>query len=121
LYELDLIYAAAREDPETRLKLLQEHHEVIADNNVSDALSREVILLVQLERYEETLKVLNENHFKQWEGISKAYNSFVDAHLFLGLEMMRSGDLQGALVHMNAAGEYPKNMMVAKPYRGGRS
>ena len=121
LYELDLIYAAGREDPETRLKLLQEHHTVIADNNVSDALSREVVLLVQLERYEEALKVMTENRFKQWEGISKAYNSYVDSHLFLGLEMMQSGNYNGALEHMEAAGEFPENMMVAKPYRGGRS
>ena len=57
---------------------------MIANNNVSDALAREIMILVQLERYEKALKVLEENHFKQWEGISKAYNSYVDAHIFLG-------------------------------------
>jgi tetratricopeptide (TPR) repeat protein len=72
LYEVDLLLAASREDPETRLKLLQDHHEVIANNNVSDALSREVMLLTQLGRYEESLQVAGENHFKQWEGVSKA-------------------------------------------------
>jgi tetratricopeptide (TPR) repeat protein len=121
LYELDLIYAAAREDPETRLELLQEHHGVIAGNNVSDALSREVMLLVQLGRYEEALKVLESNRFKQWEGVSKAYNSYVDAHLFLGWRLMQGGDYREALEHMQAAGEFPSYMMVAKPYRGGRS
>jgi tetratricopeptide (TPR) repeat protein len=121
LYELDLIYAAGRENPETRLALLQDHHDVIAGNNVSDALSREVMLLVQLGRCQEALELLEANHFKQWEGVSKAYNSYVDAHLFLGMELLDSGESIEALKHMRAAGEFPTYMMVAKPYRGGRS
>lgn len=121
LYELDLIYAAAREDPKTRLKMLQDHHEVISNNNVSDALAREIMILVQMERYEKALKVLDENHFKQWEGISKAYNSYVDAHIILGWKLLQKGDHEKALKHMMAAGEFPENMMVAKPYRGGRT
>ncbi len=121
LYELDLIYDAGREDPENRLKILQDHHDIIAGNNVCDALSREVMLLVQLGRYDEALSVVENNRFKQWEGISKAYNSYVDAHLFLGLEELRKGHPDEALAHMISAGEFPGNMMVAKPYRGGRS
>ncbi|MEX0987057.1 MAG: DUF5107 domain-containing protein [Bacteroidales bacterium] len=121
LYELDLIYAAGREQPGTRLKLLQQHHDVIANNHVSDALSREIMLLVQLNRYEEALSVMKANNFKQWEGVSKAYNSFVDAHLFLGREQLQAGNFEESLMHMSAAGEFPAYMMVAKPYRGGRS
>ncbi|HDS08223.1 MAG TPA: hypothetical protein ENO05_11425, partial [Bacteroides sp.] len=121
LYELDLIRAAAREDPGTRLELLARHHDVIADNHVSDALAREVMLLVQLGRYEEALQVMEENKFKQWEGVSKAYNSYVDAHLFLGWRLMQEGKYEEALKHMQDAGKFPDYMMVAKPYRGGRS
>ncbi len=121
LYELDLIWAAGREDPAVRLQLLREHHDAIAGNHVSDALSREVMLLVQLQRYEEALEVMNANYFKQWEGVSKAYNSYVDAHLILGWDRMKAGDYTEALAHMQQAGEFPSNMMVAKPYRGGRS
>ncbi len=121
LYEIDLIYAADREVPETRLKLLQKHHNVIANNNVSDALSREIMLLVQLGYYDKALEVLTENYFKQWEGVSKAYNSFVDAHLLRGLNYYHSKNYRKALEDFIAAGEFPANMMVAKPYRGGRS
>ncbi|MGW8314101.1 MAG: DUF5107 domain-containing protein [Bacteroidales bacterium] len=121
LYEVDLINAAGREDPSLRLQLLQDHHGAIADNNVSDALSREIMLLVQLEQYEEALQVLSDNYFKQWEGVSKAYNSYVDAHLILGWELMKQGRGEDALAQMKLAGEFPSNMMVAKPYRGGRS
>ena len=120
LYEQDLIMAANRVDPEQRLNILQEHHEVIANNNVSDALSREVMLLVQLGNYDNALEVLNDNYFKQWEGISKAYGSFVDAHLLRGLDFLKQSDNSKALEEFTKALEYPENMMVAQPYRGGR-
>jgi len=86
LYEADIIHAAARTDPAKRLKLLQDHHEVIAKDNVADALSREVMLLVQLGRYDEALEIAENNYFRQWEGVSKAYSSYVDAHLLRGLK-----------------------------------
>ena len=120
LYELDQISAAARVDPEKRLKILQDHHDVIADNNVSDALAREIMLLVQLKKYDEALKVLNDNYFKQWEGISKAYDSYVDAHLMKGMEHFNAGRYDQALNYFSGALQFPENMMVAEPYRGGR-
>ncbi|KPK82423.1 MAG: hypothetical protein AMS27_14565, partial [Bacteroides sp. SM23_62_1] len=121
LYEIDLIYADGREDPEIRLQLLQKHHDAIAHNNVSDALAREIMILVQLGRYDEALEIVADNYFRQWEGVSKAYNSYVDAHIFQGLNHYSSKDYKKAIEDFMAAGEFPANMMVAKPYRGGRS
>jgi tetratricopeptide (TPR) repeat protein len=103
------------------LKILQDHHQAIADNNVADALAREVMLLVQLQRYDEALEVANNNYFRQWEGVSKAYSSYVDAHLLRGWDRFQQGRIQEALEDYLAALEYPENMMVAEPYRGGRS
>ena len=120
LYELDMIFAAARTDPEKRLKLIRDHHEVVANNNVADALAREVMLLVQLGRYDEALEIAENNYFRQWEGVSKAYSSFVDAHLLRGQEHFNDDRLTDALEDFLAALEYPENMMVAEPYRGGR-
>jgi tetratricopeptide (TPR) repeat protein len=120
LYEADLIHAAARTDPEKRLKLLQDHHEVIANNNVADALSREVMLLVQLGRYDDALNITENNYFRQWEGVSKAYSSYVDAHLLRGLINFNSGKYEEALKDYLNALTYPENMMVAQSYRGGR-
>lgn len=120
LYEQDLIMAENRVDPYTRLKILQDHHEAISSNNVSDALSREVMLLVQVGNYDTALKVLGENYFRQWEGVSKAYGSYVDAHLLMGVDLLKRNDFDKALDHFNMALEYPDNMMVAESYRGGR-
>ncbi|HEX2395139.1 MAG TPA: tetratricopeptide repeat protein, partial [Bacteroidales bacterium] len=120
LYEADLLQAFARTNPEKRLKVLSDHHEVIANNNVADALSREVMLLVQLGRYDEALKIAENNYFRQWEGVSKAYGSFVDAHLLRGLRQSDVGKQKEALTDWLNALKYPENMMVAESYRGGR-
>ncbi|MBR9997847.1 MAG: tetratricopeptide repeat protein, partial [Cyclobacteriaceae bacterium] len=96
------------------------HHKHIANNNVSDALSREVMLYVQLGQYDKALQVLDNNYFRQWEGVSKAYGSFVDAHLLRGLGYYEKKNFEKALDEFNKALEYPGNMMVARPYRGGR-
>jgi tetratricopeptide (TPR) repeat protein len=120
LYEADLIFAAARKDPGERLRILRDHHTVIAENNVADALSREVMLLVQLGRYDEALEIAENNYFRQWEGVSKAYNSYVDAHLFRGLKYFQEGQYEKALADFQDALKYPENMMVAESYRGGK-
>jgi tetratricopeptide (TPR) repeat protein len=120
LYEADLLYAAARTNPEKRLKVLSDHHEAIAKNNVADALSREVMLLVQLGLYNEALNIAENNYFRQWEGVSKAYSSYVDAHLLRGLNSFNLGNYESALADWLNALKYPENMMVAESYRGGR-
>jgi tetratricopeptide (TPR) repeat protein len=120
LYEADIIHAAARTDPEKRLNLLKDHQDIITNNNVSDALSREVMLLVQLGRYDEALNIVENNYFRQWEGVSKAYSSYVDAHLLRGINNFKSEKYKEALSDWLEALRYPENMMVAQSYRGGR-
>jgi len=120
LYEADLLFAAARTDPEKRLRILRDHQEVIYGNNVADALSREVMLLVQLGRYDEALEIAGKYYFRQWEGVSKAYNSYVDAHLLRGMSSFLTGNYKECLADYTDALKYPENMMVAESYRGGR-
>ncbi|MHC4530658.1 MAG: DUF5107 domain-containing protein [Planctomycetota bacterium] len=121
LYELDVIYDAARTAPEKRLALLQQNHDAIANNNVCDALAREVALLTLLGLYDDALNVINNNFFRQWEGISKAYGSFVDAHLLRGLRNYNAKRYDKALEDYLTALKFPKNINIAKPYSGGRS
>jgi tetratricopeptide (TPR) repeat protein len=119
-YELDVLYDAARVDPEKRLALLEAHHDVLHDNNVSDALAREVLLLALVGRYDDALEVIGQSNFRQWEGISKAYATFVDAHLLRGLDHYGAGRFREALLDFEAALEFPKNIHEARPYSGGR-
>lgn len=121
LHELDLIYDAARVPHEKRLQMLQEHHDAIARNNVSDALAREVLVLGLLGRYDDALNIINNNFFRQWEGISKAYDTYVDAHLLRGLQHFSAKRYDKALADYLASLEFPENLHYAKPYSGGRS
>ena len=120
-FELDLIYAAARTDPEKRVKLLSDNHQVIANNNVVDALSREVLLLVQLGNYDEALEICNSRSFPQWEGVDKIYGSYLNAHLLRGYNHLKAARYEEALKDGLAALNYPENMMIAEEYRGGRA
>jgi tetratricopeptide (TPR) repeat protein len=112
-YELDVLYDAARVDPEKRLALLEEHHAVLHDNNVSDALAREVLLLALVGRYDDALDVIGRSYFRQWEGVSKAYGTFVDAHLLRGLDDYDAGRFPEALSDFEAALQFPKSIHEA--------
>lgn len=120
-FELDLIYAAARADLEKRLKILSDHQEVITNNNVVDALSRQILLLVQLGRYDEALKIFNSRSFPQWEGVDKLYGSYLNAYLLRGYHHLLAGQTKEALSDGLSAMKYPENMMAAREYRGGRA
>jgi len=120
-FELDLIYAAARTDPEKRLKLLSDNSRLILDNNVVDALSRQVLLLVQLGRYDQALNICNSRSFPQWEGVDKMYGSYLNALLLEGQGYLNTGNTKKALEYGLLALKYPENMMVAEEYRGGRA
>ena len=119
-YELDLVYADARTSLSKRLKLLQDNHKVIANNNVVDGLSREILLLVQMGRYDKALAICNSRSFPQWEGVDKIYGSYLNAYLMMGYKNLKAGKYKEALKDGLTALQYPTNMMVAPEYRGGR-
>lgn len=120
-FELDLIYAAARTEPVKRLKLLTDNHELIANNNVVDAFSREILLLNQLGRYDEALELCLSRPFPQWEGLDKIYGSYLNACLLRGYNHLKVERYSEALEDGLAAMKYPENMMIAEEYRGGRA
>ncbi len=103
-----------------RLKLLQDNHKVIVNNNVVDGLSREVLLLVQLGQYDKALEICNSRSFPQWEGVDKMYGSYLNAYLLRGYKNLNAGKYKEALKDGLTAMQYPDNMMVAREYRGGR-
>jgi tetratricopeptide (TPR) repeat protein len=116
-YELDLLYEAGGESPDKRLALLVENHEIVKKRD--DALSREIGLLVQLGEYDRAIDILENHHFHVWEGGGRIHNVYVDAHLLRGIKSLSSGDQKGALKDFLSALEYPENLEVGRPVRGG--
>lgn len=117
-YELDLLYEAGGIAPEKRLELLEKNHEVVLKRD--DSLSREILLQVQLGKYEKAVDLLSKRHFHVWEGGGGIHNLYVDAHLWRGEEYFAARKYKEALKDYQAALEYPENLEVARPYRGGR-
>ena len=116
-YELDLLYEAGGVSPEKRLALLIKNHETVKRRD--DALAREIMLLVQMGNYDRAIELLGTHHFHVWEGGGRIHNVYVDAHLLRGHKSYVSGDYRSALESYLMALEYPVNLEVGKPVRGG--
>ncbi|MBD3414131.1 MAG: DUF5107 domain-containing protein [Candidatus Aminicenantes bacterium] len=116
--ELDQIYELAKKSPEFRLSLLNKYHKTVKDS--SDALIREISLLVQLGHYDRAIRLMNTHHFHVWEGGGQIHHHHVDAHLLRGYDHFVSGEYNKALSDYRAALKYPQNQEVGKPYQGGQ-
>jgi tetratricopeptide (TPR) repeat protein len=118
-YELDLLLEAGGVSPAERLRIIEGGSQVVANNN--DALGRKVVLLTQLGRYDEAIGLMQTRHFRRWEGLGNIYTTYVDALLLRGAERVREGQFAAAIADLENALEYPENLEVAEPYRGGRA
>jgi tetratricopeptide (TPR) repeat protein len=116
-YELDLLYEAGGMSPDKRLSLLTENHEIVKKRD--DALSREIGLLAQVGDYDRAIELLQNHQFHVWEGGGRIHSVYVDAHLLRGLKSYSSGDYENALNSFLSALEYPENLQVGRPVRGG--
>jgi tetratricopeptide (TPR) repeat protein len=117
-YELDKLYEIAGVEPEKRLMLLKNNHEVVCQRD--DALSREILLYVQIGDYDEAINLLRNHHFHVWEGGGEIHDVYVDAYLLRGLTKFNNRMFKEALEDFVSALEYPENLEVGRPYRGGR-
>lgn len=120
-YDLDIMYAAARTNPEKRLKFLQANHDLLVNDNIIDGLSRELLLLVQLGQYDRALEIFNSRSFPQFEGVDRIYSPYLNALLLRGYRNLKAGKYKEALNDGLTALKYPANMIIDQAYRGGRT
>lgn len=117
-YELDTVFEAANENPERRLRILEENFDIVKERD--DALTQEIKLLVQLGKYNRAIDLLNNHHFHLWEGGGQIHNFFVHAYILRGSRYFEQKDYEQALKDFKKAAEYPYNLEVARPVHGGR-
>jgi len=118
-YELDLLYERdSRISPQKRLQLLEDNNETITKRD--DAFIRKILLYVQLGNYDKALNLINNRHFYVWEGGETTHGAYVNSHLLRGMNHFKAKKYTQALEDYQAALEYPENLQMAKPYRGGR-
>ena len=117
--ELDQLEEAVRAPLAGRLERLEKNQGVVERRD--DALTREVLLLVRLGRYDRAVELLLTHHFHVWEGGGEIHDVFVDAHLFRGQKYLDAGDARAALKDFQTALTYPANLEVGEPSSGGGS
>jgi tetratricopeptide (TPR) repeat protein len=116
--ELDELYDLSDVPPFKRLERLSKNQAVVAGRD--DALSREIVLLVELGQYDRAIELLKSHHFHVWEGGGEIHDVYVDAHLGRGREALAEGRPGPALRDFLAALEYPENLEAGRPASGGR-
>jgi tetratricopeptide (TPR) repeat protein len=111
-YELDQIYQAAGVEPERRLKLMEENHEVVLERD--DAVSRMIALKVTLGKYDDAIELMTDREFEVWEGGENNVAAFwTEAHLLRGHGHAAAGNYQEALSDYQTAGDIPSNLPSA--------
>ncbi len=114
--ELDTLYDSVNADLTKRLSLLERNHEVVARRD--DALLREISLLILLGRYDRALELMENNHFRAWEGENGAHDVYANALLLRGQRSLDLGKYAAGRRDFEAALEYPERFETAKGRRG---
>ena len=83
-----------------------------------DALLREISLLILVGRYDRALELLENHHFRLWEGETGVHDVYADALLLRGQQSLKSGKYAAARKDFEAALEYPERFETAKAGRG---
>lgn len=115
--ELDRYYEIGGISPAKRLKLLEENHEVVKQDD--SALASEIGLLIFHGRYDRAIEILSEHRFRKVEGVGNIHNQWVDAHLLRGQNRLLNGQYELALNDYKQALTYPRNLEVGAGNREG--
>ncbi len=112
--ELDQLAEQAGVAPEKRLAELQSHQQAVLQRD--DTVQREIILQIELGKYDEALDLLTHRHFHVWEGGGEIHDVFINAHLLRGQRHYQEKRYREALEDFQAALEYPDNLEVGRPF-----
>ncbi|MBP8302943.1 MAG: DUF5107 domain-containing protein [Phycisphaerae bacterium] len=117
--ELDELYEAEGVAPETRLALLEQSQQVVAQRD--DALSRMIGLKVFAGKVDEAIRLMTGRSFEVWEGGSLTVaDSWTDAHVLRAQQRIAARQYGEALEDLRAAGQVPDNLPSERRGSGGR-
>lgn len=106
--EMEDVEAALNVPSEKRLARMEKYRKTVEKSD--DATSRFVYLLIDNGKYRDALDILENRHFRVWEGGSTVYTQFVDANLLYGLSQLAKHHNSKALESFLAAGTFPRNL-----------
>ena len=116
LLEFDQLRRRKGISPEARLRLLEEHLEVV--NQRDDLTIERISLYNRLEQPEKALEIALGRFFHAWEGgEGRAAVQYANAHWLLGRRALEAGDPPSALEHFSRGLDYPDSLGVV-PFAG---
>ncbi len=71
--------------------------------------------------YDQAISLLDQHHFRTWEGSRSIYYHYVDAHTLKAIELLENGHIQEAIPELEEAMLYPENLEVGKPLNDERN
>jgi len=111
IYELEEVYVDLGIPTEKIVAFLEKHIDAVSRRD--QALTRLISGYVQVGRYNDALKWLNDHHFKSWEGRYGIHQYWVESHIRQGDIEFEAGNYEKALEHYRLSLEYPPNLEVA--------
>ncbi len=111
--ERDAVARRAGIEASTRLQWLEQASPTALRENRMAQLHAH--LLVQAQRYDDAIRVLQSRTFHVAEGETSTRPVWVGAHLGKGKQLAQRSDWQGALEQFQHALEYPHHLAVGKP------
>ncbi|OGO34481.1 MAG: hypothetical protein A2Z16_16515 [Chloroflexi bacterium RBG_16_54_18] len=109
---LDDIYRALHNSAE-RVQLLEEIRRLDAPRE--DVRKRSIRMLVELNRYEEALSIMENEHFEPLEMDQSFHDLYVQANMQRAAEHLQHGRTEEAITAYKAALRYPPNLGVGAP------
>jgi len=117
--ELATYYDVSDEDYHQCLEILAENVEVVKKDITAP---KHLVKLYNLDgAYDKAIGLLNNHHFRTWEGGRVIYYHYVDAHTLKARELMQAGEDDAAIATLMEALEYPENLEVGKPLNDERN
>jgi len=111
--EMENYYDLSNTDYKECLEIMANNEEVVK-NDIS--APKGLVKLYNLNGdYDKSIDLLEEHHFRTWEGGRIIYYHYVDAHTLKALELIKAEKLKEAISELEKATEYPENLEVGKP------
>ena len=113
-YELDKMYEKAGTSINKRANMLIDNHEVVVQRD--DALSREVLVMVQLGQYDDAMNIFENHHFHKWEGVREVISIYQDVLVMRGIQRFKAENYKQALSDFKMSFAYPPNTDIGRPH-----
>ncbi len=111
--ELDRLYELGNAEPESRLALFENQHDIVKQRR--ESFVREIRVLILNGHTAQVIDYFSKNYFPAREGGENIHDLYADAHLLQGIQELKRNRAKSALSHFQKASEYPENLSVGQP------